>query len=131
MATRYGVASYPTLKFFPKGGEPIAYDGARTEAAFVEFLNEHCGTHRTVGGALNDLAGRLPDFDEIASKFYSAEESARQTILAEAATLAENVGPAAKHYLRVMEKVVNGTGDYLEKESKRYVVSRVRDVARY
>ncbi|KZV64435.1 protein disulfide isomerase [Peniophora sp. CONT] len=119
LSIKYGVSSFPTLKFFPKGGEPIAYDGARTEAAFVEFLNEHCGTHRSVGGALNELAGRLPDFDEIASKFYSAEESTRQTILAEAATLADTIGPAAKHYLRVMEKVVNGTGDYLEKESKR------------
>lgn len=129
LSVKYGVQSFPTLKFFPKGGEPVAYEGPRTEAAFVEFLNEHCGTHRSVGGVLNELAWRLPDFDEIASKFYGAEESTRQTILAEAAALADTVGPAAKQYLRVMEKVVNGTGDYLEKESKRYVFLAPRDMS--
>jgi protein disulfide-isomerase A6 len=57
LATKYGVNSYPTIKFFPKGGnkdEPLAYDGGRSEADFVRFLNEKCGTHRAVGGGLTD-----------------------------------------------------------------------------
>ncbi len=32
-------------------------------------------------------------------------------------SLTAQVGPAANHYLRVMEKVVNGSGDYISKES--------------
>lgn len=54
IAQKYGVTSFPTIKFFPKGGEPIDYDGGRQEADFVEFLNEKCGTHRAVGGGLNE-----------------------------------------------------------------------------
>ncbi|EEB97893.1 hypothetical protein MPER_02693, partial [Moniliophthora perniciosa FA553] len=37
----------------------------------------------------------------------------------EALALASNVGDASKHYLRVMEKVVNGSEEYLQKETKR------------
>lgn len=55
VAGRYGVASYPTIKFFPRGGKEVeSYEGARTEQAFVTFLNERCGTHRAIGGNLND-----------------------------------------------------------------------------
>jgi hypothetical protein len=54
LALKYGIQSFPTIKFFPKGGEPVAYEGGRQEADFVQFLNEKCGTHRAVGGGLND-----------------------------------------------------------------------------
>ena len=56
IASEYGVSSYPTVKFFPKGDNktPIAYDKPRTEVDFTSFLNEHCGTYRAPGGGLND-----------------------------------------------------------------------------
>lgn len=44
VAERYGVRSYPTIKFFPKGAdksvsyEPDAYELGRSESDFVEFL---------------------------------------------------------------------------------------------
>ena len=115
------MGSFPTIKFFPKGakGEPLDYDGARTEDAFVAYLNEKCGTHRTVGGLLNDKAGRLEQLDALAAKFYEESAAARQALLKEASELASTLGAGAKHYLRVMEKVVNGSEDYLEKESTR------------
>ncbi|KZT69146.1 disulfide isomerase [Daedalea quercina L-15889] len=121
LAEKYGVQSYPTLKFFPKGHKnaPIDYDGPRTEEAFVEFLNEKCGTHRSVGGGLSELAGRLPELDKLASQFYAATGAARDAIYKDATALAEIVGPAASHYVRVMEKVTNGSEEYVEKESKR------------
>ncbi|KAJ7773297.1 protein disulfide isomerase [Mycena metata] len=120
IAARYGVTGYPTIKFFGKGSsEPIAYEGGRNEAEFVEFLNEKCGTHRAVGGGLSDKAGRLPEFDTLASKFFVAVGDARASLLKDAVTLAESAGVVSKHYLRVMEKMVNGTEGYLEKESKR------------
>ncbi|KAI0783773.1 protein disulfide isomerase [Abortiporus biennis] len=121
LAEKYEIGSFPTIKFFPKGSnaEVEDYDGERTEAAFVEFLNEKCGTHRTPGGLLDSKAGRLPELDALAAKFFDATASARDSILKEASTIAATVGPAAKHYLRVMEKVVNGSDEYLEKESKR------------
>jgi protein disulfide-isomerase A6 len=66
-------------------------------------------------------AGRHAEFDLLASKFFTATGAARDSIYKEASTLAAGVGPAATRYLRVMEKVVNGTEDYVTKESKRYV----------
>ncbi|KAI0659960.1 protein disulfide isomerase [Cubamyces menziesii] len=121
LAEKYEIGSFPTIKFFPKGNkeEPIDYDGARTEEAFVEYLNEKCGTHRTVGGLLDDTVGRLEELDKLAAKFYEESATVRQELLKEATELAATLGGAAKHYLRVMEKVVNGSEEYLEKESNR------------
>ncbi|ESK94635.1 disulfide isomerase [Moniliophthora roreri MCA 2997] len=120
IAQRYGITGFPTIKFFPKGSkEPIDYVSGRSEADFVNFLNEKCGTHRAVGGGLNDEAGLVPEFDALATKFFVATADARDAVYKEALTLASTVGDASKHYLRVMEKVVNGSEEYLEKETKR------------
>jgi protein disulfide-isomerase A6 len=56
IASKYEIASFPTIKFFSKDHKesPEDYTGARTEAAFVEYLNEKCGTQRAVGGGLSD-----------------------------------------------------------------------------
>jgi protein disulfide-isomerase A6 len=59
----------------------------------------------------------------LASKFFTATGAARDAIYKEASALAAQVGPAARHYIRVMEKVVSGKEDYFAKESKRYVYS--------
>ncbi|KAJ7475860.1 thioredoxin-like protein [Mycena latifolia] len=120
LAQKYGVSSFPTIKFFPKGTtEPEAYEGGRSEADFVEFLNQKCGTYRAVGGGLSDQAGRLPEFDALAGKFFGAVGDVRASLLKEAAALAASAGVVSNHYLRVMEKLVNGTEGYLEKETKR------------
>ncbi|PFH52990.1 hypothetical protein AMATHDRAFT_138908 [Amanita thiersii Skay4041] len=117
---RYKVTGYPTIKFFPAGAdEPEAYNGGRTEADFVNFLNEKCGTHRAVGGGLNDEAGRIADFDDLALKFFVASADAKDAIYQEAMALAKTTRTEAKHYLKVMEKIVNGSVEYIEKESKR------------
>ncbi|KAI0823472.1 protein disulfide isomerase [Trametes gibbosa] len=121
LAEKYGVGSFPTIMFFPKDNkeDPVDYDGPRTEEAFVEYLNEKCGTHRSLGGLLDDTVGRLAELDKLAAKFYDESSATRQTLLKEASTLAATLGDGAKHYLRVMEKVVNGSEEYLEKESTR------------
>jgi protein disulfide-isomerase A6 len=37
IAGRYGVKSFPTIKFFPKGAsEPIMYESGRSEEQFIE-----------------------------------------------------------------------------------------------
>ncbi|KAF7327818.1 Protein disulfide-isomerase erp38 [Mycena kentingensis (nom. inval.)] len=119
LAAKYEVSSYPTLKFFPKGSsEPIPYQSGRSEADFVEYLNEKCGTFRAVGGGLNDAAGRVSELDALAGQFVAAAADARTGILKAAETLAAESGAASKHYLRVMEKLSNNS-EYLEKEEKR------------
>lgn len=92
IGTEFEISGFPTIKFFPKGDDktPIAYEGARTEAGFVEFLNKHCGTHRLVGGGLDDAAGRVPELDVLAIKFMAtSDKSARQRIFEQAQTEAK------------------------------------------
>jgi hypothetical protein len=36
----------------------VDYEGGRSEADFVNFLNEKCGTQRAVGGGLTDKVRR-------------------------------------------------------------------------
>ncbi|EDR00989.1 protein disulfide isomerase [Laccaria bicolor S238N-H82] len=120
ISEKYGVTGFPTIKFFSKGSkEAEDYDGGRTEGDIVKFLNEKCGTKRAVGGGLNDEAGRLAQFDELANKFFVAAADIRQTIYKDAVKLAASAGVASKHYIRVMEKVVNSSEAYIEKELKR------------
>ncbi|OAX39551.1 protein disulfide isomerase [Rhizopogon vinicolor AM-OR11-026] len=120
IAGRYEVASYPTIKFFPRGGEEVeAYEGPRTEQAFVDFLNERCGTQRAVGGGLNDEAGRIPELDTLAQKFLAAAGDARDYIYKEALTVSGSLGETANQYIRIMEKIVNNSESYIEKESRR------------
>lgn len=117
---KYGVSSFPTLVFFSKDNkEGESYDGGRSEEDFVNFLNEKCGTQRAVGGGLNEQAGRIPSFDALAAKFFSAATGAKQTILDEAIALKATAGPAAEQYVKVMKKVVNNSEAYLTKEAGR------------
>ena len=64
-------------------------------------------------------AGRHVALDTLAQKFYTASSSARDSLYSEAQGLIATAGSAAKHYVRVMEKVVNGSTGYIEKETKR------------
>jgi protein disulfide-isomerase A6 len=87
IGSEFEISGFPTIKFFPKGDDktPIPYEGPRTEAGFVEFLNKHCGTHRVVGGGLDDTAARVPELDELAIKFMATSDKAtRQEILEQA-----------------------------------------------
>jgi len=120
LAMKYEIGSFPTLVFFSKEdkkGEP--YTGPREEKDFVEFLNEKCGTHRAIGGGLNNLAGRLPEFDELAAKFYSASADVRQSVLDEATSLSKKAGAAAQQYVKIMKKIASDSEAYLTKESAR------------
>ncbi|KAF8910667.1 protein disulfide isomerase [Gymnopilus junonius] len=119
IAQKYGITGFPTVKFFSKDKkEPEDYEGGRTEEEIVAYLNEKCGTQRAVGGGLNDEAGLLTDFDTLAHKFFIAPTTVRDSLYQQALQLAVSAGPASKHYIRVMEKVANGTTEYVEKESK-------------
>lgn len=68
LATKYGIEGYPTLLFFPKGSikdkgkDKVAedYDGGdTTESDLVEFMNEKCGTHRAVGGGVDEYVRQI------------------------------------------------------------------------
>ena len=65
-------------------------------------------------------AGRIPQLDELASKFISSAAGARTAILDEAKKLAKSADSTAQHYLRVMQKIASGSEEYLAKETARY-----------
>ncbi|KAI9347409.1 thioredoxin-like protein [Zopfochytrium polystomum] len=125
VATAFDVTGYPTIKFFPAGSkEPLSYEGGRTEADFVDFLNEHCGTQRLVGGDLNEKrpiphvsrnkAGKIPELDDVASKFISGQQDAATEEAKKIA--ASNTSKYANYYVKVMEKIQKDGKEYVAKE---------------
>ena len=90
------------MTVFPKGSskkEPVAYNGGRTEKDLVDFLNEHAGTNRLVGGSLNDNAGRIVDLDELAKKLASATtEAERGYVYTELEQVLARVTSEYSHY---------------------------------
>jgi len=117
-AEAQGVKSYPTIKYFPKGSTtPQPYEGGRSEKELIEFLNEHAGTHRTVGGGLDMKAGTIDALDSFVAKFAAG---------ATLATISEEVSKAAKglqdkyaeYYVKIFDKLSKNEG-YVEKEFKR------------
>ncbi|ORX36848.1 disulfide-isomerase precursor [Kockovaella imperatae] len=124
IASQYGVQSFPTIKFFPKGGkEPVAYSSGRTEEQFIEFLNENCGTYRTAGGSLSAKAGKVLTLDKLASNFFTADLPSRSDIVAETkkslAELGSSVSTSASYYLKAMERIMDKGESWLTKEQAR------------
>ncbi len=112
------VKSYPTIKYFPRGTvTPEDYQGGRSEQDFVEFLNEKTGTHRVVGGGLDDKAGTIASLDAIIAKLAAGGEVV--SILKEATQAAKGLqNKYAEYYIRVLGKLVKSK-DYSEKELAR------------
>ncbi|UZJ55165.1 hypothetical protein CBS101457_004485 [Exobasidium rhododendri] len=130
-ASKYGVSGYPTLMMFPKGSSEKsseAYMQSRTEEDLISYLNTKCMTYRTVGGALSELAGRMPLLDTLASKFFMAKADERSSVWEEAKTFVTKASQganataekntAANYYVKVMDKTIKEPG-YLEKETRR------------
>ena len=117
-ADAQGVKSYPTIKYFPKGSTvPTPYEGGRSEKDFIEFLNEHAGTHRTVGGGLDAKAGTVEMLDSIVSKFTAGGSLA--TVSEEATKAATGLKDKyAEYYVKVFQKLGKSQG-YVEKELAR------------
>lgn len=117
-AKEQGVTGYPTIKFFPKGStEPELYSGARTEQAFIDFVNEKAGTHRTVGGGLDTVAGTIADINAVVAKYTSSDDV--EKLVAEVVKAAKGLeGKYAQYYVKVAEKLGQNK-EYAEKELAR------------
>ena len=117
IAEDQGVKSYPTIKYFPKGSkEPVDYTGGRTEADFVEFMNEKAGTHRVVGGGLNVKAGTIDALDGIVGTMTGSNIADIQEQLTKAG--ADVKDKYAQYYVKVANKLKDNKG-YVEKELSR------------
>jgi protein disulfide-isomerase A6 len=131
IASEVGVSGFPTIKFFPKdGSEPITYKNARSEEAFVDFLNQHCGTHRSVNGRLLPTAGKVLALDKLAAQFFGASSAEdRSSILTKAKayianltgskTVAEPTAVEGEYYVKAMQRIVEKGENWLGKETTR------------
>lgn len=117
-----GVSSYPTIKFFPKGStSPIAYEGGRSEADFVAYLNEKAGTHRVPGGGLDATAGTIAALDTLVAKLTGGSSIA--DVAAEASKAAADFKTSAQYkyaeyYVKVFAKL-SQSDTYAAKELAR------------
>ncbi|GAA5995339.1 hypothetical protein JCM5350_003956 [Sporobolomyces pararoseus] len=135
ISSKYGVSGFPTLKFLSppsKGSKIDTYQGPRTEEAFLDYLNEKCGTLKGKGGILNELVGRIPSLDTIA-KAYLAPMSLRGELFEKAKEVISSIssegtkGQEMKdYYLRLFKKWeqltesnVGEAKEWIEKELKR------------
>lgn len=118
MSKEQGITGFPTIKFFPKGStEPEAYSGARSEEAFVKFINEKAGTHRTVGGGLDSLAGTIAVLDKIVSESVAAQKF--DNLVADVKKAAEGLSDKyAEYYVKAAEKLSKNE-EYAVKELAR------------
>lgn len=118
LAKAQGVTGYPTIKFFPKGStEPEAYAGARSEEAFVKFVNEKAGTHRAVGGGLDSTAGTIAALDEIVAENVAAQKYDK--LVADVKKAAQGLQDKyAEYYVKAAEKLSKNEG-YAAKEITR------------
>ena len=115
------VASYPTIKYFPKGStEPAIYQGARTERAFVTFINEKTGTDRVPGGGLGAKAGTIEAVDTILAKYITAGgiKDVEQVTAEITNAIQETTNQYAEYYVKVLQKLVQDP-DYVKNEETR------------
>lgn len=113
-----GITGFPTIKFFPKGStEAEMYDGARSEEAFVSFLNEKTGTHRAVGGGLDSKAGTIATLDKMVTDYVSAQKFDK--LAAEVTKAAKDLQDKyAQYYVKVAGKL-SENAEYASKELTR------------
>ena len=123
---RFGISGFPTLKYFPAGGEVEDYTGGRDLEVLVTYINEKTGTERTSTGGLLPTAGRFPALDTLAAAFSTSADASK---IADAKEEAEKVSgryaKTASYYARVMQKVVDKGAGYVAGEAAR--LTRILD----
>ena len=115
-----GVTGYPTIKFFPAGStEGEAYAGARSEEAFIEFLNNKAGTHRAPGGGLDTKAGTIAALDKLVTEYAPAAKF--EKLVAELKKAAKGLQDKyAEYYVKVATKLSENQ-EYASKELARLI----------
>lgn len=120
LAGRYNVKGYPTVYYFAPGAdEPEDYSGDRDTASFVDFINKHAGTYRTVDGGLTAEAGRVEEIDVIISESGDIDVDVQKKVQVVVDGLD---GSDAKHgalYVKAINKIVAKGPIYVEEELKR------------
>lgn len=118
-ASAQGVTGFPTIKWFPAGSkEPTTYSNARTEAAFIDFINKEAGTYRAPGGRLTAAGGTVAAIDSIIQKIIDggSDVASKADEIVKAATSEKST--YAKYYAKAAEKI-KANSAWLDKELAR------------
>ncbi|QDS72903.1 hypothetical protein FKW77_007789 [Venturia effusa] len=118
-ASAQGVTGFPTIKWFPAGSkEPISYSNARTEAAFIDFINKEAGTYRAPGGGLTAAGGTVAAIDSVIQKIIDGgnDIASKADEIVQAATNEKSA--YAKYYAKAAEKI-KANSAWLDKELAR------------
>ncbi|KAF5554003.1 disulfide-isomerase erp38 [Fusarium mexicanum] len=122
VAEEQGVKSYPTIKWFPAGSKKaVAYESGRSEQAFVDWINEHAGTHRVTGGGLDTVAGTVESLDTLVTKITggAAIADVAEEVKKEVENLTDSAQKTyAEYYVRVFDKL-SSNNDWVSKELAR------------
>jgi len=111
----FDVTAFPTVLWFERGRFKEEYNGDRTVAALVGFINSRANMQRATDGSLLPEAGRVPLLDRIAHKFVAAmqqdnvDQDQVSLLVDEAAGVVDALGGLdakwGDYYLRAMRNV--------------------------
>jgi len=122
LAAKYGIKGYPTLKWFGKGATAAEdYNGGRSLEDFVKWINNKAGTRRNSDGSLQRSAGRFPELDTLAHKFYTVTASRAATrkeidSLCSGDTFSKD---DCDNYVKILDKIVEKGNKYVTDERDR------------
>jgi protein disulfide-isomerase-like protein len=124
LGSKFGVSGFPTLVFFPKSNKETGdkYNGGRDLKDLIAHVNKEAGTHRTESGALAETVGRHTLLDDLAQKFLTAAEDARDAIVNKAEEeVAKLDDKHAEWYTKFMRLIIKRGADFAEKELTRVI----------
>lgn len=127
LGERFGVQGFPTLKYLPKGGgEPEAYEGGRSEADMMTFLNGKAGTDVSADGGVGKSGGVLPELGEVLAGFGEASNEEKEEKLEKLRDMREGLeeddekkASAFAMYAKVGAKIMKHGMEYVAKEKER------------
>jgi len=120
LGTKHGVSGFPTLIYYPKTNKNgDRYNGGRELPDLLAYVNKEAGTKRLESGRYDETVGRHDTLDELAKKFISASEHAREAIVSEVEKEAASLGEHAAWYGKFMRVVLKKGIDWIEKEKSR------------
>ena len=74
-AKRHGVTGFPTINWYPKRefsvGQPESFEGSRSQAALLDFVNKKTGWGVAPGGGLSSKAGRVKKMDQFVKEWVA------------------------------------------------------------
>lgn len=133
IAERYGIQGYPTIKckaalirfadpipVFPRDSKdsPIDYTSGRTEESFLSWINDRSQTFRKVGGALNELAGRVSSFDDIVATVKGASDAEKAKSLLQNLLQEPEASRWEAYYIKTLDQVKRAPS-YVARERER------------